>query len=233
MKIFVSKSGKQYGPYDKKQLGEYIRKGVFALSDLACYDGQNWIPISQVLAMPKVPHKGNTASVVPKPKKKMGCVGVLVAAFLGITCLGIFAAVIASLTDGDSNDPPSKEDESAGSPSLECDTSKAVGYRVLDDIDNDDVDFSFAGRKRLAFDITSNAAEKESKAQTVMLAAFELHRKFGGDVMNARLVEYKGQKGIPPAMANYSPDGGGLSGDEVGQVWDVMVNGNKYQPKPK
>ena len=38
----------------------------------------------------------------------------------------------------------------------------------------------------------------------------------------------KGQKEIPR-----SPDGGGLSGDEIGQIWDVMVSGNKYKPMPK
>lgn len=233
MKIFVSKNGQQYGPYNSKQIHENLQNRVFAPSDFACFDGKNWVRISQLPSMHNARTTSHVLPNVAKPKKKIGCLGVFVGALVAITCLGIFAAVVASVTSNDSDGSTSMEDELAESPSLEFDTSKAVGYRVLDDPDDDDVDFSFAGRKRLAFDITSGASGKESKAQTVMLAAFELHRKFGGEVMNARLVEYKGQKGIPPAMANYSPDGGGLSGDEVGQVWDVMVNGNKYQPKPK
>ena len=102
-------------------------------------------------------------------------------------CLGIFADLVASInSDDEPNDLASVEDESIESPTLDFDTSKAVEYRVLDDLRR-------RGRKRLAFDITSEASTEDSKAQTVMLAAFELHRKFGGQVMNARLVDYKGQ----------------------------------------
>ena len=233
MKIFVSKNGQQYGPYDKLQLEDYIRKGVFATSDFACFDGRNWVHISQVLENRKVPPPIDAVTNLNKPKKKMGCFSLVAVSFLGITCLGIFAGLVASInSDDEPNDLASVEDESIESPTLDFDTSKAVKYRVLDDREEAG-DFSFAGRKRLAFDITSEASTEDSKAQTVMLAAFELHRKFGGQVMNARLVDYKGQKGIPPAMANYSPDGGGLSGDEIGQIWDVMVSGNKYKPMPK
>jgi hypothetical protein len=48
MKVFVSKDGKQYGPYTVKQLREYARHGHFSMSDYACFDGQNWMEISQV-----------------------------------------------------------------------------------------------------------------------------------------------------------------------------------------
>jgi len=48
MKAYVSKDGKQYGPYAVEQLLEYVQQGNFTAEDLACHDGQNWVKIAQV-----------------------------------------------------------------------------------------------------------------------------------------------------------------------------------------
>jgi len=48
MQVYVSKDGKQYGPYAVEQLLEYVQQGNFTAEDLACHDGQNWVTIAQV-----------------------------------------------------------------------------------------------------------------------------------------------------------------------------------------
>jgi hypothetical protein len=48
MNIYIHKDGTQYGPYTLEQLQEYVQQGSFTLEDLACHDGQNWIPVAQV-----------------------------------------------------------------------------------------------------------------------------------------------------------------------------------------
>ena len=44
MNVYVSKDGKQYGPYTVKQLREYVRQGDFATDDLACH----WVTIAEI-----------------------------------------------------------------------------------------------------------------------------------------------------------------------------------------
>ena len=74
MNIYVHKDGTQYGPYTLEQLQEYIQQGSFTLQDLACHDGQNWVPVAQVpgialaatspaqpAAQPKAPAKASAA----------------------------------------------------------------------------------------------------------------------------------------------------------------------------
>tara|TARA_B100000035_G_scaffold131448_1_gene111719 strand:- start:2853 stop:5012 length:2160 start_codon:yes stop_codon:yes gene_type:complete len=48
MNIYIHKDGTQYGPYTLEQLQEYIQQGSFTLQDLACHDGQNWVPVGEV-----------------------------------------------------------------------------------------------------------------------------------------------------------------------------------------
>ena len=48
MKVYVSKDGKQYGPYPVEQLQEYVQQGNFTAEDLACHDGQNWVKVAEV-----------------------------------------------------------------------------------------------------------------------------------------------------------------------------------------
>ena len=47
MDIYIFKNEQQYGPYTVEQLREYVQQGHFTLDDYACWDGQNWIPLSQ------------------------------------------------------------------------------------------------------------------------------------------------------------------------------------------
>jgi|TARA_B110000438_G_C15688751_1_gene595791 antitoxin component YwqK of YwqJK toxin-antitoxin module len=48
MKAYVSKDGKQYGPYPVEQLRKYVQEGNFTAEDLACHDGQNWVKVAEV-----------------------------------------------------------------------------------------------------------------------------------------------------------------------------------------
>ena len=48
MQIYVNKGGRQYGPYTVEQLREYIQQGSFSPHDLACFDGQNWVKVTDV-----------------------------------------------------------------------------------------------------------------------------------------------------------------------------------------
>ena len=48
MNIYVYKEGTQYGPYTLELLQQYIQQGSFTLQDLACHDGQSWVPVAQV-----------------------------------------------------------------------------------------------------------------------------------------------------------------------------------------
>jgi len=48
MNIYIHKGGKNYGPYSLSQLRELLREGNFEANDLACYDGANWVKLSEV-----------------------------------------------------------------------------------------------------------------------------------------------------------------------------------------
>ena len=48
MDIYIFKNEQQYGPYSVEQLREFVQQGHFTLDDYACWDGQNWIPLSQI-----------------------------------------------------------------------------------------------------------------------------------------------------------------------------------------
>ena len=91
MQIYVHISGKNYGPYSIDQLREYVNKGSFKSNSQACYDGKNWVKISDIPGFVKVAEKPKqqTVSTQQKPKKKL----------LGIKLLivGFFLALVASL----------------------------------------------------------------------------------------------------------------------------------------
>ena len=46
--FYVAKNGEQFGPFSESQLRAYIHRKTFSDSDLACYDGKNWVLISQL-----------------------------------------------------------------------------------------------------------------------------------------------------------------------------------------
>lgn len=50
MTVYVTKDGRQLGPYPIEQLRELVRQGQFSETDLAWHEGApNWIPLLQVL----------------------------------------------------------------------------------------------------------------------------------------------------------------------------------------
>ena len=48
MQIYVNKDGQQHGPYSYEQLAQYVQAGHYTQDDHACYDGQNWVTITEV-----------------------------------------------------------------------------------------------------------------------------------------------------------------------------------------
>jgi len=91
VQIYVHISGKNYGPYSIDQLREYVSKGSFKGDSQACYDGKNWVKISDIPGFVKAAEKPKqqTVSTQQKPKKNL----------LGIKLLivGFFLALVASL----------------------------------------------------------------------------------------------------------------------------------------
>ena len=65
MKVYVSKDGKVYGPYSVVQVRQYLEAGNFALTDHACRDGVNWVPIAEMPAIAT-----SVKKQIEKPTKK-------------------------------------------------------------------------------------------------------------------------------------------------------------------
>jgi hypothetical protein len=91
MQIYLSKDGNQYGPYDIEQLRYYVEQKNFSISDLACYDGKNWVQVSQVPGLvntfpqsPPAPPKPVTAKSPKRTKNRKkgnflsGCLGLII-----------------------------------------------------------------------------------------------------------------------------------------------------------
>ena len=70
MNIYVHKDGTQYGPYTLDQLKEYIQQGSFTLQDLACHDGQNWVPVAEVPGIASAPTSPAQPAAQPKAATK-------------------------------------------------------------------------------------------------------------------------------------------------------------------
>jgi len=62
MQVYLSKDGKQYGPYTVEQLRKYVQQGNFTAEDLACHDGQNWVRIADVPGFAEATHPAATPS---------------------------------------------------------------------------------------------------------------------------------------------------------------------------
>lgn len=73
MQIYVHISGKNYGPYSIDQLREYVSKGSFKSDSQACYDGKNWVTVSDIPGFVKDAEKPKqqTVPAQQKPKKKI------------------------------------------------------------------------------------------------------------------------------------------------------------------
>ena len=79
MQVYLSKDGKQYGPYTVEQLRKYVQQGNFTTEDLACHDGQNWVTVAQVpgfaaggdlVTTPQYPQAVPEDALKSLPKKK-------------------------------------------------------------------------------------------------------------------------------------------------------------------
>ena len=55
MNIYVHKDGNNYGPYSVSQLREFLAARNFEGNDLACYDGVNWVKLSEVPGIQRTP----------------------------------------------------------------------------------------------------------------------------------------------------------------------------------
>ena len=127
MNIYVHKDGTQYGPYTLEQLQEYIQQGSFTLQDLACHDGQNWVPVAQVpgiapaatspaqpAAQPKAPAKASAAKkktvtasaarpaqqTAAKTTKSGGSKKWIIFGGIGVTVVAIIAGVCFAIFSG-------------------------------------------------------------------------------------------------------------------------------------
>ena len=102
MQIYVSKDGQQYGPYNLVQLKSYVKQGNFTTADLACYDGQNWVQVSQVPGLIETKQHRPTPPPIPpqatpKPRKKRTLFsGCLILVFL---CM-IFGSISSTCSNG-------------------------------------------------------------------------------------------------------------------------------------
>lgn len=88
-------------------------------------------------------------------------------------------------------------------------------------------DYSFRGRKRLGWTITSpSAITKEDRAVTVMQAAKDLQQKTNADQVEIFLVidGLDSAHGMPLAVVAYTPDGKGNSGNIDAPIWEVEVS---------
>jgi Zn-dependent protease len=55
MTIYITRSGKRYGPYSLAEAQEHVRSGNLAMTDLAWHEGlPNWIPLNQIQGFPFV-----------------------------------------------------------------------------------------------------------------------------------------------------------------------------------
>lgn len=128
----------------------------------------------------------------------------------GLATLALFVLMAILMPKGDQTDiesAPAKKDVIS---------SQAEAFqhaKVYEIISNEDS--SFPGRKRLGISILSEAASFEERAQTAMKAAIDYQKITKADLVSVRLEPSKAMdgKGSPLAVADYAPDGKGISGD--------------------
>ena len=111
MQIYVHISGKNYGPYSLDQLREYVSKGNIKSDSQACYDGKNWVRISDIPGFVKAAEKPKqeTVPAQQKPKKKkkkirkvrLVVVSLCVLLLLSLIALSIVGLINLMIDDGD------------------------------------------------------------------------------------------------------------------------------------
>jgi hypothetical protein len=119
VQIYVHISGKNYGPYTIDQLGEYVSKGSIKSDSQACYDGKNWVTISDIPGFIKVAEKLKQQSVStqqkPKKKKKKIRKGrlavVTICVFLFLLMIGLSIFGLINLMPGDEGEATASNNE--------------------------------------------------------------------------------------------------------------------------
>ena len=59
MKVYIHRKGKTFGPFSVAQIKEHLRANNFVGDDLACFDGNHWIKLSDVPGVSKTPDFAN------------------------------------------------------------------------------------------------------------------------------------------------------------------------------
>ena len=117
MQIYVHLGGKNYGPYSIEQIRQYVQAGNFTVDQQACYDGRNWVRISDLPGYAEKPKPQPkpapkvTSQPIPKKKraKKLIIVSLSVIVFLALTGLSI-VGVGYYLLDDEGKPAVTKED---------------------------------------------------------------------------------------------------------------------------
>ena len=66
MKAYVSKKGRQYGPYPLEKIEDFVESGRLSREDFVCHDGAKWITVDQLLSGQTNPEMDKVS--VSKPK---------------------------------------------------------------------------------------------------------------------------------------------------------------------
>ena len=101
------------------------------------------------------------------------------------------------------------------------DTSAAQSYRVAETSD-----FSAGyGRTRKSLCIVSDAERFTARAHTIMRAAIRFQQETGADYVQVAMtpIDGIGCGDYFTAIAEYAPDGGGVTGDETNHFWQVKA----------
>ena len=119
MQIYVHISGKNYGPYSIDQLREYVSKGSFKSDSQACYDGKNWVKITDIPNFVKDAGKpkqqaDNTQQKSQRKKKKIPKLRLVVVSL----CVLLFLLLIGLSIVGLIKLLPSDDDQTIASNDL-------------------------------------------------------------------------------------------------------------------
>lgn len=147
----------------------------------------------------------------------------------GLLILSLLVWVASWLFGGDSTQEPPKPHAEVNQ-TFEVKNGTPQKYHIIGNSD-----YSFAGRTRLDVYISSpNALSLEDRAATVQQAAKDyLHQKRANQVTAFLEVGNKATnnrgKGDHLAIATYTPDGCGNSGDDcTGQAWEIEASGQQF-----
>jgi len=119
VQIYVHISGKNYGPYSIDQLREYVSKGSFKSDSQACYDGKNWVKITDIPNFVKDAGKpkqqaDNTQQKSQRKKKKIPKLRLVVVSL----CVLLFLLLIGLSIVGLIKLLPSDDDQTIASNDL-------------------------------------------------------------------------------------------------------------------